>query len=118
VPGLAIGIIIFGEPTETAYSTGGATMAAYLPTPDVLMKKLLVTVALLVGAMGAVGAAQAQVHFDSGSARPINPRAAEYDMQRHRAHPPMRVRERTVRCRDGARRIARMCRGHGGVARR
>jgi hypothetical protein len=80
------------------------------------MKKLLLTVALAIGAMGA---AQAQVYFDSGSDRPNNPRAAHYNIERqHRAHPPMRARLHLVRCRDGARRVARMCRGHGGVARR
>ena len=76
------------------------------------MKKLLVSVALV---FGAIGAAQAQVHFDSGSDRPNNPRAAMHDVRPHRAHPPMRPRERMVRCRDGSRRFARMCRGHGGV---
>jgi len=78
------------------------------------MKKFFATAALVFGAMSA---AQAQVYFDSGSDRPKNPQAAQYSVQKqHRAHPP--VRERVVRCRDGARRIARMCRGHGGVARR
>ena len=76
------------------------------------MKKLLVTLAL---AFGAMGGAQAQVHFDSGSDRPNNPHAVRHVVQ-HRAHPP-RPRERLVRCRDGSRRIARMCRGHGGVRR-
>lgn len=79
------------------------------------MKKLFVTIALV---LGSIGAAQAQVYFDSGSARPNNPHAARQQVERQRAHPPVRVRERLVRCRDGARRVARMCRGHGGVARR
>ncbi len=79
------------------------------------MKKLLVTLAL---AFGAMGAASAQVHFDSGSDRPNNPQAARHAIQKHqRAHPP-RPRERAVRCRDGSHRLARFCRGHGGVARR
>lgn len=78
------------------------------------MKKLLVSLAMVFGAMGA---AQAQVHFNSGSDRPNNPQAARHVIQQqHRAHPP-RPRERLVRCRDGSRRIARMCRGHGGVRR-
>ena len=80
------------------------------------MKKFVVTVALILGAMSA---AQAQVYFDSGSARPKNPQAAHNNIQKQqRAHQTVRPRERLVRCRDGARRIARMCRGHGGVARR
>ena len=82
--------------------------------PGSIMKKLLVSLALVFGAMGA---AQAQVHFDSGSARPNNPHAARHYVQHHRSHAPMRPRERLVRCRDGSRRIARMCRGHGGVRR-
>jgi len=80
------------------------------------MKKLFLTAMLVFGAMSA---ANAQVYFDSGSARPNNPHAARSAIERqHRAHPPARPRERLVRCRDGARRVARMCRGHGGVARR
>ncbi|HEU5434947.1 MAG TPA: hypothetical protein VFU95_00910 [Telluria sp.] len=79
------------------------------------MKKLLVTLAL---AFGTFGAAQAQVYFDSGSARPNNPHAARHQVERQqRAHPPVRVRQKLVRCRDGSRRVARMCRGHGGVRR-
>ncbi|WP_426190467.1 hypothetical protein [Massilia sp. DWR3-1-1] len=80
------------------------------------MKKFLCAVALV---LGSIGAAQAQVYFDSGSARPNNPPAVRHDGERqHRAHPPVRARQKLVRCRDGARRVARMCRGHGGVARR
>lgn len=77
------------------------------------MKKLLVTIAL---AFGAIGAAQAQVHFDSGSDRPNNLRAGFHEVQmQHRGHRPMRPH--LVRCRDGSRRIPSMCRGHGGVRR-
>ena len=74
------------------------------------MKKLLLTVAL---AFGAIGAAQAQVHFDSGSARPNNLHSGFHEVQYH----PHGPRPHLVRCRDGSRRIARMCRGHGGVRR-
>jgi hypothetical protein len=82
------------------------------------MKKLLLPVVLAL-AFGAMTAANAQVYFESGSARPNNPHAAQSAFQRqHRAHPPARPRERLVRCHDGARRIARRCHGHGGVARR
>jgi hypothetical protein len=79
-----------------------------------IMKKLLVAAALVFGALGA---AQAQVHFDSGSDRPNNPHAVRHYAPQHRSHAPMRPRERVVRCRDGSHRIARMCRGHGGVRR-
>jgi hypothetical protein len=79
----------------------------------IIMKKLLVSFALV---FGAIGAAQAQVHFDSGSDRPLNPQAAGHFVEvQYRGHP----RPRMFRCRDGARRRAPgMCRGHGGVARR
>ena len=80
------------------------------------MKKLLWVLALM---LGSVGAAQAQVYFDSGSARPINPGAAKHDLDRQqRARAPMRARQKLVRCGDGSRRVARLCRHHGGVARR
>ncbi len=77
------------------------------------MKKLVFMLALLVG-----GAAQAQVQFDSGSARPNNPDAALRDSgPRHRAV-PVKARAKAVRCRDGSRRPARLCKRHGGVAHR
>lgn len=79
------------------------------------MKKLLVTAALL---FGAIGAAQAQVHSDFGSDRQNNPQAARLVEVQYHGHRHMRPRERMVRCRDGSRRFARMCRGHGGVFRR
>ncbi len=80
------------------------------------MKKFFASAALVLGAMSA---AHAQVYFDSGSDRPKNPQAAQAAIQKHqRVHAPARPHERVVRCRDGARRLARLCRSHGGVARR
>jgi hypothetical protein len=80
------------------------------------MKKLLCVFALI---LGSVGAAQAQVYFGSGSARPINPDAATRDIDRQeRVRPPVRARQKLVRCGDGSRRVPRLCRRHGGVARR
>lgn len=80
------------------------------------MKKMILVVALI---LGAAGAAQAQVYFPSGSDRPVNPGAAKRDLDRQeRARPPVRARARLVRCGDGSRRIARLCRHHGGVAHR
>jgi hypothetical protein len=80
------------------------------------MKKLLLAFALI---LGSVGAAQAQVYFGSGSERPINPGAAKRDLDRQeRARPPLRARPKLVRCGDGSRRVARLCRRHGGVAHR
>ncbi|MDB5934188.1 MAG: hypothetical protein JWQ01_1532 [Massilia sp.] len=77
------------------------------------MKKLVFMLALLVG-----GAAQAQVHFDSGSAHPNNPHAALRDSGRHHHVVPVKARPRLARCRDGSRRVARMCKRHGGIAHR
>ena len=77
------------------------------------MKKLIVSIALL---FASIGAAHAQVYFDSGSARPNNPGAARHAIAAERAAYRPHGRDRFVRCRDGARRAApRMCRGHGGV---
>jgi hypothetical protein len=81
------------------------------------MKKFILACALIIGSIGSIGAAQAQVYFGSGSDRPINPGAARHDLDRHeRVRPP--VRQRLVRCGDGTRRLARLCRRHGGVAHR
>lgn len=81
-----------------------------------IMKKLLCVFALIVGS---VGAAQAQVYFPSGSDRPINPGAATHEIHRQeRARTPHRARPKQVRCGDGSRRIARLCRHHGGVVHR
>ena len=78
------------------------------------MKRLLCTLALLLAAN-----AHAQVYFESGSTKPINPGAATVDLPRdQRARPVVKVRQKLVRCRDGSRRTARQCYRHGGVARR
>ncbi|WP_426103571.1 hypothetical protein [Massilia sp. TSP1-1-2] len=77
------------------------------------MKKLLCMLAMVLA-----GSAQAQVHFESGSTRPINPGAATVQIeQQQRMAPRVRV-QKLVRCRDGSRRMVRQCRHHGGVARR
>lgn len=78
------------------------------------MKKLLCMLALVFA-----GSAQAQVYFESGSTRPVNPGAVNADIERQqRARPPVKARTRLVRCRDGSRRSARMCRRVGGGVRR
>ncbi len=70
--------------------------------------------------------AQAQVHFPPGSARPDNPQAATRDLERQmqsreQAKTPVGTQPKSqrvlVECRDGSRRIARVCRRHGGIAR-
>lgn len=78
------------------------------------MKKLLCMLVLLLGS-----SAQAQVYFEPGSARPINPGAATRDLDRQqRVRPPVKVQQKLVRCRDGSKHTAKMCRRHGGLARR
>lgn len=80
------------------------------------MKKRIVSLVLL---LASIGAAHAQVYFDSGSARPNNPGAARHAVEGERAADRPHARTRFVRCRDGARRATpRMCRGHGGVRHR
>jgi hypothetical protein len=82
--------------------------------PEMNMKKLLCALALMVGSSAV---AQAQVYFGPGSVRPINPAAATRDLDRQeRVRPAVKVRQKLVRCRDGSKHIARLCRGHGGVA--
>lgn len=78
------------------------------------MKKLLCMLALVFAS-----GAQAQVYFESGSTRPVNPGAVNGDIARQqRARPPVKARAKLVRCRDGSRRSARMCRRVGGGVRR
>jgi hypothetical protein len=80
------------------------------------LKKFIFVCALLIGG---IGSAQAQVYFGSGSDRPINPGAARRALDRQeRVRPPVRARQQRVRCGDGSRRVARLCRRHGGVAHR
>ena len=76
------------------------------------MKKIFsLAVLLLLGS-----AAQAQVHFDSGSAKVKNPRAMKYNERQLYEAEQAKKRRVLVRCRDGSRHIARVCRRHGGVA--
>jgi len=59
---------------------------------------------------------QAQVHFDSGGARPKKPREMQYNERQLHETEQARKRRVLVRCRDGSRHIARVCRRHGGIA--
>jgi hypothetical protein len=78
------------------------------------MKKLICVFALILGSSAV---AQAQVYFGPGSAKPINPDAAMRDLDRQpRVRPPVKARQKLVRCADGSKRLARLCRRHGGVA--
>jgi hypothetical protein len=80
------------------------------------MKKLICAFALILGSSAF---AQAQVYFGPDSARPINPDAATRDLDRQpRVRPPVKARQKLVRCGDGSKHLARACSRHGGVARR
>jgi hypothetical protein len=93
-----------------------ATMIAHSQLIENNMKKLLCALALLLGASAG---AQAQVYFEPGSAKPINPGAATHSVRsQQRAHAPLRVMPRLVRCRDGSRHTLRGCRSHRGVVHR
>jgi len=55
-----------------------------------------------------IPAAQAQVHFNSGSAKPLDPdRAVKRKAE---------TKKLLVRCQDGSRHTVRVCGRHGGVA--
>jgi hypothetical protein len=76
------------------------------------MKKLFCIGALILGVSTL---AQAQVHFNSGSARPIKSVSAPRDLERNeRPQPRVKARRVLVKCGDGTRHIARVCRRHGG----
>lgn len=77
------------------------------------MKKILGIVALLLAISPL---AQAQVTFDSGSARPNNPNEANKHMVRK--HPVKTVRH-AVKCRDGSISYQRRhpCKHHRGIRR-
>lgn len=61
-------------------------------------------------------AAQAQVHFDSGSAKPKNARAMQFNERQLHESEQAKKRRVLVRCRDGSKHISRVCRRHGGIA--
>ena len=75
------------------------------------MKKLLYIFALIVTSSAA---ALAQVHFNSGSARPNNPEAAK---QAVAVKSSAKHRHPYVRCRDGSKSysLQNVCTGHGGA---
>jgi hypothetical protein len=77
-----------------------------------IMKKILSLAVLLLLS----SAAQAQVHFDSGSAKPKNLRAMQFNERQLHEAEQARKRRVLVKCRDGSKHIARVCRRHGGVA--
>ena len=79
------------------------------------MKKLLCMLTLL---LGGVASANAQVYFESGSAKPVNPGAATHQVARQAtARHYVKVRPKLYRCRDGSRRTAKQCVRHGGIRR-
>lgn len=76
------------------------------------MKKALGLVALL--AIGVT--AQAQAQSGAIEARPKHLRHMQYNERQLYETEQARKRRVLVRCRDGSRHIARVCRRHGGVA--
>lgn len=60
--------------------------------------------------------ANAQVHFDSGSATPRDAGAGTRHVVRHDVAARRAAGAGKVRCRDGSRHVVRVCRRHGGVA--
>ena len=76
------------------------------------MKKIFSIAALLM--LGTT--AHAQVHFDSGSAKIKNPRAMQFNERQLHEAEQAKKRRVLVRCRDGSKHIARVCRRHGGIA--
>ena len=68
-------------------------------------------------ALMATPLAQAQVHFDSGSATPRDAAAGTRRIARHQATTAQRPSGAgKVRCHDGSRHIPRVCSRHGGIA--
>jgi len=80
--------------------------------PQFIMTKFIGFAAfLLFASMG-------QVHAQSAAAdaKPKHPRAMQYNERQLYEAEQARKRRVLVRCRDGSRHIARVCRRHGGVA--
>lgn len=78
------------------------------------MKRFL---CLFIAALSLAPLAQAQVLFDSGSARPNNPGAAKRAVDRQAAPSRARAHSSHVRCRDGSIHTPRVCKRHGGIRR-
>ena len=83
----------------------------YCSTKIIMKKVISLAALLLIGS-----AAQAQVHFDSGSAKPKNLRAMQFNERQLHESEQAKKRRVLVRCRDGSKHIARVCRRHGGTA--
>lgn len=79
------------------------------------MKKLICMLTLLIAG---AAPAHAQVMFESGSAKPINPGAAtEQAVRQASVRPTVNKRVKLYRCRDGSKRTYRQCSRHGGIRR-
>ena len=76
------------------------------------MKKVLSLAVLLLLS----SAAQAQKQADTRGAKPKHPRAMEYNERQLHEAEQAKKRRVLVKCRDGSKHIARVCRRHGGVA--
>ena len=76
------------------------------------MKKIIGLTAFLL--MASVGPAQGK--SATVEAKPKHPRAMQYNERQLYESEQARKRRVLVRCRDGSRHIAKVCRRHGGVA--
>ena len=76
------------------------------------MKKVFSFVALLLLS----SAALAQQVADSGNAKSRHPRAMQYNERQLHEAEQAKKRRVLVKCRDGSKHIARVCRRHGGIA--
>lgn len=63
-----------------------------------------------------MGQAQAQAQSAAVDTKPKHPRAMQYNERQLYEADQARKRRVLVRCRDGSRHIARVCRRHGGIA--
>lgn len=76
------------------------------------MKKILSLAVLLLLS----SAAQAQKQADTRGLKPKHPRTMEYNERQLHEAEQAKKRRVLVKCRDGSKHIARVCRRHGGVA--
>jgi|SRR6478609_5595506 hypothetical protein len=95
-------------PCDKTAGDSGSTIAQ----PAITMKKVFSLATLLLLS----SAAQAQAHSDSGSAKPKNPHEMQYNERQLQEAEQAKKRRVLVRCRDGSKHIARVCRRHGGIA--
>lgn len=109
------GILVDGCASEQMLDSKRAIMDIHTTLIGNPMKKLLCMLTLL---LAGAASAQAQVLFESGSSRPINPGAAtDQAVRQAGVRPTVKKRAKLYRCRDGSKRTYRQCSRHGGIRR-